>query len=174
MDIFPGFGVPSDLLLKRNQWLPKDMPRLVYRFEILRSLRSDVLSKFSKSNIPFAQPSMATGALVILPPAQVRHILSMPEREIHTAEPQQEVIQAPYTICDPDIYANRFHFDVVRRQLSKNLALFTEDIGEELALGFEQYWGTSSDWTTIRAWDSALKIVARAANRVFVGAPLCL
>ena len=173
MNIFPGFGAPSDLSLKRNQWYLRDMPRLVCKFEIPRMTRPDVLSKFSKSNIPFVQPSLAYGPLVILPPSQVRQILSMPDRQIHTAEPQQEVVQAPYTICDPNIYENRFHFDVVRRQLSKNLALFTEDIAEELALGFEQYWGTSSEWTTVKAWDSALKIIARAANRVFVGAQLC-
>ena len=116
---------------------------------------------------------MATGPVVIVPPSQIRHILGRSENEVDAYGSQNESIQAPYTIKDRDIYINNFHVDVLRKQLTKNLHLLTADMAEELALGFEQYWGTSTEWVSVRAWDSVLKIVARAANRVFIGLPLC-
>lgn len=116
---------------------------------------------------------MATGPVVIVPPSQMKHILSKPESEIDAYGPQNETLQAKYTIRNKDIYDNQFHFNIVRKQLTKNLATLTEDIAEELAFGFEHCWGTSTAWTTVGAWESVLNIVARAANRVFVGTALC-
>jgi hypothetical protein len=69
---------------------------------------------------------------------------------------------------------SNIHVNVVRRQLTRNLALTTERVAEELALGFEQVWGTSTEWTTVVLFDSVCKIVARAANRVLLGLPLCM
>ena len=116
---------------------------------------------------------MAMGPVVIVPPLQIRHILSKPESEVDAYGPQNDSIQAPYMIKDKEIYIKNFHFDVLRKQLTKNLPLFTADMAEEIAFGFEQDWGTSTEWVSVRAWDSVLKIVARAANRIFVGLPLC-
>lgn len=77
-------------------------------------------------------------------------------------------------IGDEDIYLNNLHFEVVRKQLTKNLGVLTGGIAEELALAFERRWGTSQEWTTIRVYESLQGIVAQAANRVFVGSALCL
>ena len=129
--------------------------------------------QFSKSDTLFVQPSMATGPVVIIPPSRTKDILSMPEDELSAYGSQNETLQAVYTIRDKDIYLNRFHFSIVRNQLTKNLDSLTSIIAEELALAFERHWGISNDWVTVRAWDSILKIVSQAANRVFLGLALC-
>lgn len=129
--------------------------------------------KYSKANIPFVLPSMAKEPVVIIPPAHLRHILSKPEGEIDAYGPQNETIQAPYTIRDEDIWINNYHFDIVRKQLTKNLPFLADEIAEELAFAFEHYWGSDGDWKNVPAWDSLLQIISRASNRVFIGVPLC-
>ena len=129
--------------------------------------------KFSKSNIPFVQPSMSQGPAIVVPPPQVRRLLSMPESQVEMKDSHRDEIQALYTIRDPDIYNDPFQFSVVRKQLSREIPTFTSDFAEEIATGIQQYWGNSSDWTTVKVWETTLKIVTRASNRVFVGAPLC-
>ena len=100
------------------------------------------------------------------PPSQPHQILDRPVCI-------NEKLQASYTVGDEAIYRDsRLHSDIVRKHLTSKLALIFEDIAEELALGFSHYWGTTSDWTRVKVLDSALKIVSRAANRVFVGLPL--
>jgi hypothetical protein len=48
-------------------------------------------------------------------------------------------------------------------------------IAEELSWGFERFWGTdTTEWKPIQIWDSALKLIAGAANGAFCGAPLCM
>lgn len=65
------------------------------------------------------------------------------------------------------------HIDVVRRQLTRRLPLLTADVHEELALAMEQNWTPKEEWTTVAAYESVMKIVSRAANRVFCGTELC-
>lgn len=123
--------------------------------------------------MPFVLPSLTKGPIVIIPPAQLKQILSKPPSEIDALGPQTEEMQAPYTVRDKEIWINKLHLGVVRKQLTKDLPLLTENIAEELAIGFERHWGSPSKWKAVPAWDSVSKIVSQAANRVFVGIPLC-
>ena len=46
---------------------------------------------------------------------------------------------------------------------------------EELGLSFDEYWGTDSNqWKDINVYGTMMTIVARTANRVFCGVPLCM
>ena len=110
---------------------------------------------------------------VIIPPLQLHTILNKPENEIEAMDSQNETLQASYTIQDKEIYVNSIHFNVVNKQLTRDIPSFIESIAEELALGFQRYWGTSTEWKTVGAWDTCQKIVARTANRVFLGTTLC-
>lgn len=148
------------------------MPRYASGRQILTKSLSESDRKFSKFNRPFVIPSMASGPTLILPPSQMHNILNKPESEVDALGAQNDSIQASYTIKDSDIYMNNLQFNIVRKHLTRNIALFSQDVAEELALAFEQYWGTSGEWTSVTVWDSCLKIVARAANRVFVSIPL--
>jgi hypothetical protein len=69
---------------------------------------------------------------------------------------------------------NPIHLDIIRHQLTRKLRLFTSNIYSELVLGFENQLGAQKDeWTTVLAFESCMKMVSRAANRVFTGAELC-
>jgi hypothetical protein len=129
--------------------------------------------QFSRLNSIFITPSIDRGAFVVVPPAQLKQIYGLPESQLDVHSSQTETIQAKYTVGSPDIFDNAFHVNVVRNQITRNIALFTPAIAEELELGFDKYWGNSTDWRTVEAWPTILKIVSGAANRVFLGTPYC-
>ncbi|MCJ1310155.1 hypothetical protein MMC25_003816 [Agyrium rufum] len=109
---------------------------------------------------------------VVIPPPQLHKILNKAEDEVEAMDSQNETLQAPYTIINPEIYVNSFHFNVANKQLTRDIPEFIENIAEELGLAFEKYWGSESEkgeWKTVGAWDTCQKIVARTANRVFLG-----
>lgn len=129
--------------------------------------------QFSRSNSIFITPSIDRGAFVVVPPAQLKQIYGLPESQLDVHSSQTETIQAKYTVGNPDIFDNAFHVNVIRNQITRNLAFFTPAIAEELDLGFGKHWGTSTEWKTVEAWPTILKIVSGAANRVFLGTPYC-
>ena len=111
---------------------------------------------------------------VVVPPPQLHKILNMHEDEIEAMDSQNETLQAPYTVQDKEVYVNSIHFNVVNKQLTRDIPVFIESIAQELALGFERDWGISTEWTSVGAWDTCQKIVARTANRVFLGTDICM
>lgn len=118
-------------------------------------------------------PSLDRGPVVVIPPSQLRNVYGKPESQIDACGAQNELVQSAYTVTDKEVYLNDFQVDVVRKQLTKNLPVLSECIAEELAVAFQQHWGNSTEWHTVPAWGSMIKVISQTANRVIVGAPLC-
>ncbi|KAM4056180.1 cytochrome p450 [Hirsutella rhossiliensis] len=131
-------------------------------------------NKFCKKrDIPFALPSTGVGAIVALPPSQL-HVLNKSEKHVIAAEAQSESIQPKYMIGDRELYENSIHFDIVRKHMTKDVGFFAAGTAEELDAAFRDCWGADSqNWTTVGAWDTLSRAVARAVNRAYVGLPLC-
>ncbi|KAI9662176.1 MAG: hypothetical protein M1831_002872 [Alyxoria varia] len=112
---------------------------------------------------------------LVLPASDIHSVYAArPESEVDVWGEMHQMIQAPYTVRDRDIYANNFHMNVVRKQITRSLGLLTADLADEIAVAFKEYFGVDcTEWKTVKLWDCLLKIVARASNRVFVGLPLC-
>ncbi|KAI1419239.1 cytochrome P450 [Xylaria sp. FL1777] len=128
-------------------------------------------STYSKSrDSVFAQPIMGIGAVISLPISQL-YILNKSESEVVTKRAMVEGLQPAYTMGDQGIFNDLIHFDVVRRFFRRNtIDLFIDPIGEELDLAFRHHWGTTTtEWTTIKIWDSCSKIVSRASSRAIFG-----
>lgn len=71
-------------------------------------------------------------------------------------------------------FEDQGHFDVVRRQLTRKLPMLTADVYSELVLSMQQQWPAKADeWTTVNTYPTCMKIVSRAANRVFSGKEMC-
>ena len=117
---------------------------------------------------------MASGPVLVLPPSLFKAVHGRPDTEVDSQGSQNETIQAKYTIGDPEMYVNNFHMKIVRNQLTRRLAELADAIAEELAIGFKVQWGFPKEYKELLIYDSCLKIVSRAANRVFVGVPLCM
>ena len=110
---------------------------------------------------------------MILPPTVLHDLLNRPDNEIDALEVQIESLQAQYTIPNDRVLRDNYHFDVVRKQITRNLPIMTQGIAEEIDLAFKRYWGTSTEWKSVQLLETCLKIVARTANRAFLGTELC-
>lgn len=103
----------------------------------------------------------------------MHELIDKPDDEIDEKQIHKEMVASRYTESAP-LIRNNYQFDIVRRQLTRKLFLLVDDVYDELGLGFDQYWGTSTtDWTTVKIYPTCMKIVSRAANRVFGGSVLC-
>lgn len=110
--------------------------------------------------------------LLMLPSDKLHEVLALSDEQLDFQGPNLDATQPRYT-TGTDVIDGP-HIDVVRRQLTRRLPLLTADVHEELALAMEQNWQPKADeWTTVKAYESCMKIVSRAANRVFCGTELC-
>ena len=118
-------------------------------------------------------PQFADYSYVFIPPSKMPELLEIFNEDVDGRVLHHENVETPYTIGD-DISVDAFHFDVVRRQLTRKVSLFTVPVYEELVLGFEDIWkADNNEWKAIKVFPTCMKIVARAANRVFTGDSLC-
>ena len=102
----------------------------------------------------------------------MHELLGKPDKDLDQKFIHDEQMQVDYCM-DRRITDNEFHFDVVRRQLTRKLPLLTQAVYDELGRGFDQYWGTDSEgWTSVKVFPTCAKIVSRAANKVFAGEEL--
>ena len=137
------------------------------------SIRPDIASQFSKNNIPFVLPKFGNNPVVILPPSQVRELIRKPDDEVDLHIIHWEQLANTYT-SRPEVWLNAVHLSVVRRQLTRKLPSFSDDLYREMAASFASNWGaegTSSNQVPV--YRSCIKIVSRAANRVLYGVELC-
>jgi hypothetical protein len=119
-------------------------------------------------------PSMDRGRVVVIPPKEIRQTYSLPYHLLDVHETGNRTIQVKWTIWHQEVYENPFHMNVIRNQLTRNLDIITPTIAHELSLGFDKWWGRSTnEWKDIKVWPLCLKIIAGAANSVFCGPPFC-
>ncbi|KAL2802403.1 cytochrome P450 [Aspergillus granulosus] len=100
----------------------------------------------------------------------VRWVIVVPPRfvdEIRTALPTH--LSAKEAAND----ANKFHFHIIKTQLTPNLELKIGDLLDEISLVFDQEIGCPADWKPVVMARTAHRIATRTANRLLVGAPLC-
>ena len=100
-----------------------------------------------------------------------------------------QIVALRYTFGD-EVIADPYHVPMIRNTLNKNLAACFPEIREEIVQAFDEVlalegngmsfvgWSTNSylykiEWKAVPAMTTALTIVCRASNRLFVGYPLC-
>lgn len=94
------------------------------------------------------------------------------DHEINDRLVHMDQLQSRYTL-PPGILENDFHFELVRRQMTRKIPLVTAELADEIRASFEDYWPQSTEWETVKIHELSTKIVARSANRIFVGLELC-
>lgn len=120
----------------------------------------------------YVLPQFSTDPVVILPPQRLNEFLNMPDNKVDPHLPNSESIATKYTVGEG--MSDGPHIDIVRRQLTRKLHTLTTDVYEELVISVQQNWNANkTTWTKVKAHPTCMKIVSRAANRVFAGKTLC-
>ncbi|KAJ5041685.1 uncharacterized protein L3040_005257 [Drepanopeziza brunnea f. sp. 'multigermtubi'] len=139
-----------------------------------RELVQEGYYKYSKNNLPFVLPNITTGPEVILPMSQMDWLLQQPDTVLSQTEVNRQFLQADWTMLHPKIIQDGIHADVIKREMTKFLGDFTEDVEEEIDYAFRTLWGTDTkNWVQVSAYHTMLDVIARVSNRVLVGLPLC-
>lgn len=138
-----------------------------------KTMREDY-EKFSKSNKPFALPTMwIGGTLVVLPPSML-HLLNKSRDELSSFNALLDNAQFQYLIPDKDVWSNTIHFNIVRKELApKNMGPLASIMDEEWDYAFQTCWGNSKEGKVVNAWDSMVRIISHTALRIMVGLPGC-
>lgn len=113
---------------------------------------------------------------LVLPPGAAKEFISKSDADLDADLIHIEQLQVKYTLGHKGIHIMKrpLQFDVLRRQVTRKLPQLTNSVYEELDLGFKQYWGANTkDWTEVEAFPTCLRLVTRAANRVFAGSEIC-
>jgi type II secretory pathway component PulJ len=108
----------------------------------------------------------------MLPPSLIRDLMSKKDDEVSDRWVHMEQLQSRYTM-PKGILEDDFHFEIVRRQMTRRIPQVTADMADEIRVAFQDYWPRTTEWSPVKIHPLAMKIVARAANRIFVGGELC-
>ena len=83
-------------------------------------------------------------------------------------------LQLEHTFEDPGIVHHPTHHDTIKQDLTRQLANLTEDLIDELTSAFNDGWERlDEEWNEVCVFQTMMRIVARASNRVLVGPGLC-
>ena len=130
--------------------------------------------QYSKKNRAFVLPNVTTGPEVILPMSQMEWLLHQPDNILSQNEVNRQFLQADYTMLHPRVVTDTVHDDVIRKELTKLLGEYTEDVQDEIDFAFRKVWGVNTnDWIEVPAYHTMLDVIGRISNRVLVGLPLC-
>ena len=111
--------------------------------------------------------------MVVLPPSQVRELVRKPDDEVDLHIIHWEQLANRYTFR-PEVWLNPIHLSIVRRQLTRKLPTFSDDLYREMVASFASNWGAERiSSNKVAVYQSCIKIVSRAANRVLSGVELC-
>lgn len=99
---------------------------------------------------------------------------SQPEAHLSAKWAQMDALNIPETFLQPEIGLNPVHEPLVRRQLTAHLDRIAGLMWEEVGLALDEIWGIETErWREINLDYTIRRVVARAANRIFVGEELC-
>ncbi|KAI9772563.1 MAG: hypothetical protein M1839_002445 [Geoglossum umbratile] len=128
--------------------------------------------KYSKHGQFFKLPDQMNEPVFIAPISMMKSLSALPDSVLGLCHADN--LQSDYTFPHPAVVRNPIHGDVVRNTFMKKLSSLTLDIAGEAKAALDEYWGFDTEnWQDIPVGADLVKVVARAANRVFVGLPLC-
>ncbi|KAH8819202.1 cytochrome P450 [Xylogone sp. PMI_703] len=130
--------------------------------------------KYSKKGEAFVFPDVQK-EFVILPNSSVKWIIGQPDDVLGALAAQANSLEAEWTLWGNQTLINRVvHKELVVRDLTRAVSYVVPQTMEEVAAGFDEFWGTDTEnWREVNVFETAMKVVARSVNRTFVGFPLC-
>lgn len=92
----------------------------------------------------------------------------------HISFPQfvRELVQGDL-LLHIDVFSEPYHVDVVRVALTRGYGACLPAISDEIECTLQELIPPTSDWTSYPLYDTMVRSVCRAVNRMFVGLPLC-
>ncbi|KAH8658513.1 cytochrome P450 [Xylariales sp. PMI_506] len=111
---------------------------------------------------------------VLLPIEQLPWLLEQPDTVVSIEDQIRAALQLDYTIPDHRLWEEPVHQPLIVTTLTRETNNLIPDLYDEVSSAVDQLWGTEKGtYVEIPVWEVMQRIIGRATNRVFVGAPLC-
>jgi len=111
----------------------------------------------------------------MLPPNDIKWIADQPDSMLSSQGSQREDLQTEYTLLDPALGDKPMYQNIIKSTLTKAFDSVIPEVQDEIECSIDDYWGHDTEnWTDVGAFDTMVKVVSRASNRIFVGLPLCM
>lgn len=122
--------------------------------------------------MPFYLPGLQSN-YIILPPSDVKWLGEQPEAHISADAEQKFSLQLDWTFLDKKISENPLHILIVKREMTRQIGNLIPEAEDELEKAMNEYWGLGTEWRDLPLFDTMIKVIARASNRVLVGPEVC-
>ncbi|KAI0080654.1 cytochrome P450 [Panus rudis PR-1116 ss-1] len=110
--------------------------------------------------------------IVVTGPKLVDELRKFPDNQVSFNEASRDLIQLKYTF-GKELEADPFHIEIIRTQLTRQLAGLFSAIREEIVAAYGDLLPETDDWTPVYMIPIMQHIIARVSSRVFVGLPMC-
>ncbi|RPD82682.1 cytochrome P450 [Lentinus tigrinus ALCF2SS1-7] len=110
--------------------------------------------------------------VVVSGPEGVEDIRRRPESDLSIVDGFNELFQTEL-ILGKDLNENRWHVDVIKSSLTRNLPSILPELLDELPHAVQDNIRCEDGWAAVNILPTMINTVARLSSRVFVGLPLC-
>ncbi|KAH7906708.1 cytochrome P450 [Hygrophoropsis aurantiaca] len=143
--------------------------------KFLRNCSSMIRAGYSQyGGKPFKIAALGQWLVVVSEPKLVEELRKAPDEHMSFTEATNDALKIEYTL-GYEIHHNAYHVPIIRSQLTRNLTALYPEIRDEIVVAFEETLQLNDhEWTTVPALDTAMKVICRTSNRLFVGLPLCM
>ncbi|KAH6847007.1 cytochrome P450 [Chaetomium sp. MPI-CAGE-AT-0009] len=111
--------------------------------------------------------------MVLLPRSETQFVTDQPDSKLDMHTQAIDSLQTDYTTTDPSLVRNPVHHKLITTTLTNQIGNLVPDVAEETAWGFDNHWGSPTEFQEVCVYDTMRKIVGCVTNRVFVGKPKC-
>ncbi|KAK4130390.1 cytochrome P450 [Trichocladium antarcticum] len=118
-------------------------------------------------------PLLGSSSMVLLPRSEIQFVTDQPNSVLDMHTQAIETLQTDYTVVDPYLVRNPMHHKLITTTLTNQISHLVPDVADETAWGFDQHWGSGTDYHEVCVYETMRKIVGCVTNRVFVGKPKC-
>lgn len=119
-------------------------------------------------------PDLSGRHEIVIPGDRLRWLTNQSDDVSSVQAAHYDLLQGDYAFTDPYLIQTVFHEHVIHKNLARKVDGVIPAISDEIKVVLDETLGLDTiGWTDITVWDSAMRVIARVSNRMFVGLPLC-
>ncbi|KZT39045.1 cytochrome P450 [Sistotremastrum suecicum HHB10207 ss-3] len=128
--------------------------------------------KYSKGGI-FKVPDFSKWTVIVSSSELLEELRKAPDDQLSFEDAMNDMLQLEW-VMGREIIHNNYHLPLFRTHFTRDLGLMYPDIIDEIGAAFSERISPQADeWISVKTLDTMQTIIARCANRTFVGLPLC-
>ncbi|MCJ1475959.1 hypothetical protein MMC13_004623 [Lambiella insularis] len=161
----PWVGLP-------HGWLPKTRARFASLTQGIKFLNL-MEEKYTSKGLGCIFPSFLGDSEILVPPIYTSWLVNQPENVLSVHHNIVAKYQTDYTFLSPLVVADPISGEVIKRDLTRQIASLTDGMMEEAGKAFNKEWPVNnSNWHEVCVYKTLQSIIARTSYSVFVNRSL--